>query len=194
MHLRLHFEPSNAPSKYLGGKSPVTASSGLCARLIASVRKHGPMAPFDPVTPIILIPQCPLEPFSFHLRPKAGSAPCNLAWPRVSHQSVSPPHTPNLCAPPSSPSYSYQPGNPEFPSAVVSTTAVHRKRPACLARECLRAEEPVLEMAAPLATRKHRLVEETLRSYPSFLHCYPQESKSIRLSACEGRKNPGSST
>lgn len=32
-----------------------------------------------------------------------------------------------------------------------------------------------------------------LRHYSSFLHCYPQKSKRIRLSACEeGRKNLGS--
>lgn len=103
----------------------------------------------------------------------------------------SPPHTPSPCAPPVSfptvPSRGTQ-----SPLCRSPTTTVHRKRPACLACERLRAEEPVLEMAAPLATRKHQLAEETRRSDPSFLHCHPQDSKSIRLSASEGRKSPGS--
>ena len=188
MHHRLHFEPSNAPS-------PPTASSGLCARFMASLREHGPRGPLLTQWPTSFSHHSVHSPFSFIQ--KLALLLTTLHCPPQLSTSVptaSLHHTLQASVPLRFPFLQSRAREPRVPSAIAPTTAVHKKRPACLACECLRAEEPGLEMAAPLATRKHQLVEETLRSDPSFLHCYPQDSKSIRLSASEGRKNPGSPT
>lgn len=170
-HRRLNVEPSNAPSKNLGGRSPVTASSGLCAHFIASIRKHGPHG--------LLLTQWPVS-FSYH-RALLSHSPfiCmqNLAVLLVNVHCLAtavnqyphpppPPHTPNLCAPPGSLSYSPQPGNPELPSAsFVEISNCHSPHPYCAQKEtrfclacgCLRARRASVGNGSSLSNKRTKV-------------------------------------
>lgn len=75
---------------------PTTASSGLHAHTLKSIRKHGPYVLLWPS--VILMPQCPPEPSSFRLHPDTGSASCDLLLPRHIQEAASwpPPHTSNF--------------------------------------------------------------------------------------------------